>query len=86
MDLGKFGEAYEFARSRSGEEPEWHYLHALAAHMTGRFGEAVPIYDRAQQAEPGFGIRLLFESNRHEFTVTRRDLRLPSQACSCTKL
>ena len=50
VDLGKFGEAYEFARSRSGEEPEWHYLHALAAHMTGRYGEAVPIYDRAQQA------------------------------------
>ena len=50
VDLGKFGEAYEFARSRSGQEPEWHYLHALAAHMTGRYGEAVPLYGRAQEA------------------------------------
>ena len=46
----------------------------------------VPVF-AIGRAEPGFfGIRLLSESNRHEFTVTRRDLRLPSQTCSCTKL
>ena len=36
VDLGMFGEAYSWAREKSGEEPEWHYPHALAAHMTGR--------------------------------------------------
>ena len=35
VDLGRFGEAYSWAREKSGEEPEWRYLHALAAHMAG---------------------------------------------------
>lgn len=44
VDLGRFGEAYSWAREKSGEEPEWHYLHALAAHMTGRYSEAIQLY------------------------------------------
>ena len=47
VDLGRFDEAYSWAREKSGEGPEWLYLSAFAAHMTGRYAESVPIYGRA---------------------------------------
>lgn len=52
VDEKRFDEAYEFAVLRAefhGKDARWAYLHAFAAHMTGRRAEAVPLYDRAER-------------------------------------
>ena len=51
VDTCEYEKAYEFSR-RPGSGPEWDYLSAFAAHMTGRHAESIPLYGRA--LEGGF--------------------------------
>ena len=49
VDSGRFDEAYAFAQRASGSGAEWIYLAAVAAHMTGRHDECLPLYDKAEE-------------------------------------
>lgn len=49
VDSGRFDEAYAFAQRTSGSGAEWTYLAAVAAHMTGRHDECLPLYDEAEE-------------------------------------
>lgn len=49
VDSGGYDEAYALAHRMPDGGAEWNYLAAFAAHMTGRYDEALPLYDRAEE-------------------------------------